>query len=113
MNNVTLYSFSLLQRFLDCVPTTIDTNFICPAAETLYRALLEELGVSDSDGYNRCRDYLAEKPTIALERNTLVTRKANLDRIKKDLTEFRSVIEEPLTLLESSSATSVDASIFC
>jgi hypothetical protein len=75
------------------VPRTIDTSFVLPGPDAVHNALLRGLGVLDPvNGYKRCKDYLSEKPAVAVQRRSLALQKENVERIRNDLSEFNAQV---------------------
>ena len=66
----------------------IDLTFIKATAKDLQPILYKNLGFGTADANSRFAKFLAEDPKIATQRETLLSQKRRLERVKQELNNF-------------------------
>ena len=78
------------KRFVDNVPMTIDRALLRGVKVGLESMLYNGLGISGSEGYNRCRSLLSEPEDVFARRNEL---QKKCDRLAKGKEELLQAFE--------------------
>lgn len=78
------------KRFVDNVPMAIDHELVLglERGRGLEKALLQGLGITGADGFQRCKDFLEEPPQLVARREELQKRWERLDTAKKELMDL-------------------------
>ncbi|THH15705.1 hypothetical protein EUX98_g9424 [Antrodiella citrinella] len=87
MASVRAYFQVAYKRFADNVPNAIDYELILALDRdrALYNALLKGLGITGAEGFQRCKDFLQEPPSIVARREELQKKVERLQTAKKEL----------------------------
>ncbi|KAH8088967.1 P-loop containing nucleoside triphosphate hydrolase protein [Cristinia sonorae] len=87
MASVRAYFQVAYKRFADNVPNAIDYELVLSLDRdrALYNALLKGLGITGSEGFQRCKDFLQEPPTLVARREELQKKVERLQTAKKEL----------------------------
>ena len=78
----------LLQRVIDKVPCLIDLDFLRSIQNEVQGALIKGLELDTENATRKARQFLAEDPSVSIRRTELQRKKALLERVLKNLTQF-------------------------
>lgn len=78
----------ILQKMIDMIPELIDLTFVKAVAKDLQPYLYKKLGFGTEDASVRFAKFLAEDSQIAARRDTLMSQKTRLERVKQELYDF-------------------------
>lgn len=76
------------QKIIDMIPELIDLTFMKAVAKDLQPYLYKKLGFGTTDVNARFAKFLAEDSQMAARRETLMSQKTRLERVKQELYDF-------------------------
>lgn len=78
------------KRFVDNIPNAIDHELVLGLARDrgLETALLQGLGITGQDAFERCKEFLQEPPQVVAKREELQKRWERLDSAKRELMDL-------------------------
>ncbi|RPD52277.1 hypothetical protein L226DRAFT_576779 [Lentinus tigrinus ALCF2SS1-7] len=89
MAGVRSYFQVAYKRIIDVVPNTIQRDLVEGFANSIQGYLLEKLDIGSADASQRLQELVAEDPTIAETRKRLLDRRSKLEKIRRELENFR------------------------
>ncbi|KAF7979740.1 hypothetical protein HWV62_41114 [Athelia sp. TMB] len=78
----------MAEKIIDIVPEVIDLTFVKAVAKDLQPYLYKKLGFGTTDVNARFTKFLAEDSQMAARRETLMSQKTRLERVKQELFDF-------------------------